>query len=72
LELNGIATTLISWNEKHALITAPPRLTATKLKEGYPLSKPHDTAQQRRVLEATLELLEQDAPLAVTRLDETV
>jgi len=36
------------------------------------LGKPHDTAQQRRVLEATLALLAEDAPLDPITLDESV
>lgn len=72
LELNGVAATQTSWDENHSLITAPPRLCATQLKEGCPLGKPFDNAQQRRVLEATLRLLESDAPLKVSRLNETL
>jgi hypothetical protein len=37
---------------------------------GATLGKPHDAAQQRRVLEATLALLAQDAPLEIVKLDE--
>jgi len=53
-------------------ITLPPRATFTKLGRGATLGQPHDTAQQRRVLEATLALLAQDAPLEPVYLDETV
>jgi hypothetical protein len=34
------------------------------------MGKPHDTQQQRRVLEATLALLAQDAPIDPVVLDE--
>ena len=48
----------------------PPRATFTRLKRGATLGKPGDPAQQRRVLEATLRLLAQDAPIAPVYLDE--
>ena len=51
-------------------ITAPPRATFTKLGRGATLGRPHDAAQQRRVLEATLALLAQDAPLKPVYLNE--
>ena len=53
-------------------ITLPPRATFTKLGRGATLGQPHDAAQQRRVLEATLALLAQDAPLKPVYLDEKV
>ena len=68
--MNGIATTLTSWNAGRMRPTAPPRATLTRLKRGATLGEPHDTAQQRRVLAATLALLAQDAPLEIVRLDE--
>lgn len=51
--------------------TAPPRATYTRLATGKMLGAPGDAAQQRRVLEATLALLEQDAPVEPVKLDET-
>ncbi|HBY99484.1 MAG: hypothetical protein M5U01_07395 [Ardenticatenaceae bacterium] len=71
LELNGIATTLTTWNPGIARLVAPPRATFTRLARGATIGRPHDTAQQRRVLEATLALLYQDAPLAPVYLDES-
>lgn len=68
--MNGIATTLTSWNAGMTRITLPPRATFTKLNRGATLGRPHDAAQQRRVLEATLALLAQDAPLEPVHLDE--
>lgn len=67
--MNGIATTLTSWS---GLIrrAAPPRATTTRLNRGSTLGQPGDDAQQRRVLEATLALLAQDAPVPLLRLDE--
>jgi len=51
-------------------LTAPPRATFTRLVPGATLGRPRDSAQQRRVLEATLALLAQDAPLAPLYLNE--
>ncbi|MCP4427995.1 MAG: hypothetical protein GY803_26210 [Chloroflexi bacterium] len=67
--MNGIAATLTSWS---GLIrrAAPPRAITTRLERGGTLGMPGDAAQQRRVLEATLALLAQDAPVKMIRLDE--
>jgi hypothetical protein len=70
LELEGIATTLTSWNAGRTRILMPPRATFTRLKRGATLGRPGDVVQQRRILEATLALLAQDAPLAPVLLDE--
>lgn len=70
LELAGIATTLTSWNAGLTRVTKPPRATFTKLVRGATIGQPHNVAQQRRVLEATVALLSQDAPLTPVRLDE--
>ena len=59
----GIATTLTSWNAGVTRLTAPPRATFTRLDRGATLGRPHDSVQQRCVLDATLDLLAQDAPL---------
>jgi hypothetical protein len=72
LEGAGIATTLTSWNPGLTRRTKPPRATFTKLGRGATLGMPGDAAQQRRVLEATLALLAQDAPLEPVYLDERV
>jgi hypothetical protein len=72
LEMEGVATTLTTWNAGVTRLTAPPRGTFTRLARGATLGKPHDTAQQRRVLGATLALLAQDAPVEIVRLDESV
>jgi hypothetical protein len=70
LEINGVATTLTSWNAGVTRLTAPPRATFTRLPRGMSLGKPHDTAQQRRILEATLALFADDAPLEPVILAE--
>lgn len=71
LEMEGIATTLTSWNAGRTRITMPPRAAFTRLARGATIGKPHDLAQQRRVLEATLALLAEDAPLEPVLLDES-
>jgi len=70
LELNGIATTLTTWHAGKARPTAPPRAVFTKLAGGASLGQPHNTAQQRRILEATLALLAKPAPVDIVRLNE--
>lgn len=71
LEVNGIAATFTSWRNGLTRLTAPPRATTTNLNRGSTLGQPGDSAQQRRVLEATLALLEKDAPIEIVKLDET-
>jgi hypothetical protein len=70
LEMEGIATTLTSWNPGVTRLTAPPRATFTRLARGATLGRPHDAGQQRRVLQATLALLSADAPQKPVYLDE--
>lgn len=70
LELAGVATTLTSWNAGVTRLTMPPRATFTRLARGATLGRPGDSAQQRRVLEATLALLAQAAPITPEQLDE--
>ncbi|MDH3675311.1 MAG: hypothetical protein OES12_07430 [Anaerolineae bacterium] len=68
--MNGIATTLTTWHAGRTRPTAPPRATFTRLARGATLGQPYDAAQQRRILEATLALLAQDAPIEIVRLNE--
>lgn len=70
LEMHGIATTLVSWHLSYTQRTAPPRAVISRLQRGMPLGRPGDSEQQRRVLQATLALLAQDAPLATVFLNE--
>jgi hypothetical protein len=65
----GIATTLTSWNAGVTRLTRPPRATFTRLERGATLGRPHDTVQQRCVLDATLDLLAHDAPLRPVNLN---
>ena len=67
----GIATTLTSWNAGRTRITMPPRATFTKLARGATIGQPHDREQQRRILDATLALLAEDAPFKPVTLDES-
>ena len=67
----GIATTLTTWSAGVTRLVAPPRATLTGLARGATIGQPHDAAQQRRVLAATLALLAQDAPLDLVRLAES-
>ena len=71
LEMDGVATTLTSWNPGLTRLVNPPRATTTNLARGATLGKPGDSAQQRRVLEATLDLLALDAPVHIVKLDES-
>lgn len=68
--MEGIATTLTSWNAGRTRVTMPPRATFTKLDRGATIGAPHEVEQQRRILETTLALLAHDAPLDPVRLDE--
>ena len=62
LQIEGIASTMTTWRDGIARIAKPPRVTFTKLPRGSSLGAPGNIEQQRRVLEATLGLLAQDAP----------
>jgi len=70
LEQDGVATTLTSWNGGVTRLMMPPRATITRPARGSTLGRPGDPVQQRRVLEATLALLAQEAPLELLQLDE--
>ena len=70
LELAGIASVVTSWLGSVTRLTKPPRATFTRLQRGSTLGNPGDAAQQMRVLQATLALLKQDAPLAPITLAE--
>ncbi|MEM7126543.1 MAG: hypothetical protein AAF702_09470 [Chloroflexota bacterium] len=58
----GVATTLTSWNAGRTRLTMPPRATFTRLARGATIGQPNDLEQQRRILDATLVLLAEDAP----------
>ena len=69
---NGVETVITTWNAGIGRLVLPPRMTTTRLQRGATLGAPGDAAQQRRVLEATLALLGQAAPLAPVSLSETM
>lgn len=68
--MNGIATTTTSWSGFRVELAKPPRTTITTLDRGATLGQPGNHAQQLRVLDATLALLSQDAPVRPVRLRE--
>lgn len=70
LEIEGVRTTLTSWNARPILNVLPPRVTLTSLKRGMTLGHPHAGDQQKRILRETLALLEKDAPLEPVILAE--
>lgn len=70
LELSGIATALTSWSFGLTYKVLPPRATYTHLAPGATMGNPGDHAQQKRVLNASLALLADDAPLEPVKLDE--
>ena len=61
---------MTSWSGALGKLTNPPRVTLTKLARGITMGQVGDKAQQRRILEATLALLEQEAPIKPVRLPE--
>ena len=71
LELEGIATVVVAWNGGRIRLVNPPRVLITRLQRGLAFGKPGGEAQQRRVLNAALGLLEQDAPLEPVVIEES-
>lgn len=72
LELEGIPATMTTWRDGVPRRAKVARVTFTKLPRGATLGAPRDEAQQRRVLEATLALLEREAPIDPVVLSETL
>ena len=72
LEIEGIPSVMTTWRDGVARQAKATRVTFTKLPRGSSIGAPHDHAQQRRVLEATLDLLEQPAPLEPVILKEAM
>ena len=68
--MEGIATVVVAWNGGRIRLVNPPRAIITRLTRGLVFGQPRDVEQQRRVLNAALSLLEQDAPLPPVVLDE--
>ena len=61
IERRGISTVTIQLLREIAEAVRPPRALLVPYPFGYPLGAPSDPALQRRVMEATLDLLEEDA-----------
>jgi hypothetical protein len=72
LELNGVASVVVAWNGGRVRLVNPPRVLITRLERGVAFGAPGDAAQQRRVLEAALALLERDAPLDPVNVAESL
>lgn len=72
LEIEGIPAVMTTWRDGVARQAKAPRTTFTKLPRGSSVGAPHDDTQQRRVLEATLALLAQAAPLEPVILNEAM
>ena len=70
LEMEGIASVVVAWNGGRIRLVNPPRVVITRLARGVVFGAPGDGAQQRRVLDAALALLEEDAPVEPITLDE--
>ncbi len=72
LEINGIATVVVAWNAGLIRLVSPPRVVITQLARGMAIGRPGDVAQQYRILNEALDLLEQDAPHEPIYLDEGI
>ena len=70
--MEGIATVIVAWNGGRVRLLAVPRLLNTRLTRGVVFGRPGDPAQQRRVLNRALSLLEKDAPLVPIYIEETI
>jgi len=69
LEIEGFATTLISWKAGIIRAVKPPRALITTTDRGATMGSPHNSSQQLRILNNALELLKQAAPQQPT-IDE--
>ena len=72
LEMEGIATVIVAWNGGRVRLLSVPRLLITRLARGTVFGRPGDQAQQHRVLNRALSLLEKDAPLEPVYIKETL
>lgn len=71
LESEGIMTTGIALIRENAEALRPPRLLWVTFPLGYPLGKPNDAPFQRRVIEASLDLLNRPSgPVLEDHLEE--
>jgi hypothetical protein len=72
LEVNRIATVVVSWNAAITINSAPPRAVTTNLASGCNLGSPGNYNQQRRIIESALALLEYNAPHDILILPESL
>ncbi len=63
---------VVAWNAGLIRLVSTPRVVITQLSRGMVFGQPGDVAQQHRILNKALELLEQDAPLEPAYLDEGI
>lgn len=70
--MKGIATSVTAWLGGRIRRVNAPRALVTELKRGTVYGAPGDHDQQRRVLQASLDLLEQEAPLDLVYIDESL
>ncbi len=68
--MDGIATVIVAWNGGRVRLLSVPRLLITRLARGTVFGRPGDPAQQCRVLEMALSLLEKNAPLEPVSIKE--
>lgn len=61
-----------AWNGGRIRLVGVPRVVITRLVRGVAFGAPGNGAQQERVLDAALALLEQDAPASPLTLDESL
>jgi hypothetical protein len=63
IERRGIATVCVMLLREVAEKVRPPRALVVPFAHGFPLGKPHDAEEQKKVMRAALALLDRDAPL---------
>jgi hypothetical protein len=63
LEINSIATVVVSWKAGIIRAIKPPRALLTNTERGSTMGNAHDSVGQARILSAALELFRLDAPL---------
>ncbi|MEE9512581.1 MAG: hypothetical protein V3V46_00765 [Anaerolineales bacterium] len=63
---------VVAWNAGLIRLVSTPRVVITPLSRGMVFGQPSDAAQQLRILNKALELLEQDAPLEPVYFDEGI
>lgn len=68
----GLEATSITWRDAIARLVQPGRVVLTQLPRGATLGTPGDAAQQRRLLEATLDRLRVPPSAAPLVLRETL